>query len=137
MSGTPKPLPDVDDPVTSAFWEGTREGRLLVPRCPACGYVWWPPEPVCPECLRPNPDWQPIAPTGTLWSYAVYRRALDSAFADEIPYAVGLVELAPGIKMYGIVDGDIEQLEIGQPMRAVFDRVNDQVTFVRWRVAAD
>jgi len=136
MSETPKPLPDVDDPLTSAFWAGTREGRLLVPCCAACGYVWWPPEPVCPQCLRPAPEWQPIAPTGTLWSYAIYRRALDPAFASEIPYAVALVELASGIAMYGLVDGGIEGLEIGQPMQALFDRVDEKVTFVRWRKAA-
>jgi uncharacterized protein len=67
-------------------------------------------------------------------SYAAYHRALDPAFADDIPYTVGLVELDAGIKMYGLIVGASEdELRIGQELQAEFDVVNDEVTFVRWR----
>lgn len=128
-----KPLPDVTDPVTAPFWAATKEGRLTVPQCPNCSYRFWPPEPVCPECLGSELDWVDIEPRGTLWSYAVYRRALDPAFADVLPYTVGLIELDGALKMYGIVPGDGHDLTIGQTMTAVFERATDDVTFVRWR----
>ncbi len=135
MSRPEKPLPDTGDPVTAPFWAAAREWRLVVPRCTNCGYRFWPPEPVCPECLDASFGWDEVEPSGTLWSYAVYHRGLDPAFAADVPYAVGLVELAPGLKMYGIMRGDLGELSIGRPVTAVFEPVTDAVTFVRWRQA--
>ncbi len=134
MSQIEKPLPDVTDPVTAGYWEAAREGRLVVSRSVHCGELLWPPEAVCPVCLQEGFDWVDVEPRGTLWSYAVYHRALDPAFAGDIPYAVGLVELTSGFKMYGIIQGDLAALEVGMPAEAVFDTVTDEVTFVRWRV---
>lgn len=133
--GLAKPLPDTGDPVAAPFWQATREGRIVIPRCAGCGYRFWPPEPVCPQCYGTRFEWEDVPPAGTLWSYAVYHRALDPAFADEIPYAVGLVELEGGLKMYGIMRGDPDSLEIGCAVTAVFERATDTVTFVRWRTA--
>jgi uncharacterized OB-fold protein len=130
-----KPLPDLSDPVTAPFWAATREGRLTVPRCTACGYRLWPPEPVCPECWHSEFVWEEVEPRGTLWSYATYRRALDPAFAADLPYVVGLVELTCGLKMYGIMRGEPGDMVIGRPVTAVFEPVNDEVTFVRWQLA--
>jgi len=136
MSSAGKPMPDVTDPLVAPFWAATRESRLVLPRCIACHYLWWPPEPICPECQTPAPSWQEVAPTGSLWSFAIYHRALDPAFADDIPYAVGLVQLDAGPKMYGIMRGPLADLQIGQRVRAEFERVDDAVTFVRWRCVA-
>ena len=40
------PLPDVDDPVMRPFWEGAREGRLMLQREPTTGVCHWPPKPM-------------------------------------------------------------------------------------------
>ncbi len=127
------PLPDLSDPVTAPFWAAAREHRLTAPRCTHCGYLLWPPEIVCPECYSESFEWEAIPTTGVLWSYATYYRALDPAFADKIPYVVGLVEVQPGVKIYGIVLDAPESIAIGMSMRAVFDDVTDDVTLVRWR----
>jgi hypothetical protein len=137
MTDPLKPLPDVHDPLTAPFWAATRESRLVLPRCRICGYVCWPPEPVCPQCLDSSWEWVDVAARGQLWSYATYHRALDPAFAADVPYAVGLIELDAGRKMYGIMTGDIERLQIGAPVRGVFRAVNDEVTFVDWRIDED
>jgi hypothetical protein len=130
-----KPLPDVEDPLTEPFWSATREGRLEVPECANCGYVQWPPTPVCPNCQHTGRRWREIPASGTLYTYAVYHRALDPAFADDIPYAVGLVEL-DGVsrKMYGVMLDDESVLKIGARVHGVFEQVTDQVTFVRWKL---
>lgn len=134
MSDTSKPMPDVDDPLTAPFWAATRESRLVVPQCSRCGYLWWPPEPVCPECYTAHPGWCAVEPCGTLWSYAVYHRALDPSFADDLPYAVGLVELDAGPKMYGLMTTLPGVDAIGCRARAVFDEIDADVTFVRWEL---
>jgi hypothetical protein len=134
MTDAGKPLPDVDDPLTAPFWAATCESRLVLPRCTSCGYVCWPPEPVCPECWHAEREWLEFPAQGCLWSFAVYHRALDPAFAADVPYAVGLVELDAGPKMYGITVGDPAQLQIGLRVRGVFHAVDENVTFLQWRI---
>jgi uncharacterized OB-fold protein len=130
-----KPLPDLTDPVLAPFWANTRQHRLTVPRCTACDHLLWPPEIVCPECYSSSFEWEDVPTAGTIWSYATYYRALDPAFADDLPYVVGLIDVVPGVKMYGIVLGDPMQVQIGRAVEAVFDDVTDEVTLVRWRLA--
>jgi uncharacterized OB-fold protein len=133
--GPAKPLPDLDDPVTAEYWRATHEHRLVAPRCTSCGYRFWPPEVVCPECQERDFAWEAVGPTGTLWSFATYHRALDPAFADEVPYTVGLVDLGGGIRMYGIVRAEPEAIEIGARLTAAFEQVAPGTTMVRWRPA--
>ena len=134
MSEYTKPLPDITDPLSAPFWAGTREGKLLVQKCDVCGYLRWPPGPVCNECQTPGGTWTEVQPTGTLYSYAEYHRALHPAFKDDLPYFVGLIELDEGPRMYGTVLGDVKTEDIGRKARAVFDPVTQDVTLVRWEL---
>jgi hypothetical protein len=136
MSEYTKPLPDVDDPLTAPFWTASRQGKLVAQQCANCGYLRWPPGPVCNECLTPGGEWQEVSPHGTLYSYAEYHRALDPAFKDDIPYTVGLIILDDGPKMYGLMRSDVDTKDVGRKVDAVFEPVTDQVTFVRWELAS-
>ena len=130
-----KPLPDLEDPLTAPFWSAAREGTLVAQKCAACGYLRWPPGPICNECQTPGGEWTELSPTGTLYSYAEYHRALAPAFKDDIPYVVALVELDEGPRMYGQFRGKVETGDIGRKVRAAFEPVTADVTFVRWEVA--
>lgn len=130
-----RPVPDVDDPRTAPFWAAAADGQLVVQRCPACGALRWPPGPVCTECLTPGGEWAPVRPTGTLYSYAEYHRALDPAFAAEVPYVVALVELDDGPRMYGRFHGPVSTQTVGRRVRAVFDEVAPGVRLVSWAEA--
>lgn len=136
MTGYHKPLPDINDPLTMPFWQGTREGRLLVPRCARCGYLRWIPGPVCNECQEPGGEWTEVPAQGTLVTYAEYHRAFDKSFAGDIPYVVGLVELTAGPRMYGKVNSAVRTESIGKPVHAVFEAVTPDVTLVRWELDA-
>jgi uncharacterized OB-fold protein len=128
------PLPNVDDPLSRPFWTATGEGRLVTQRCQLCGYLRFPPAPICPECLAEETEWTEIAPTGTLYSFATYHRALDPAFRAEVPYTIGYIELDAGPRMIGTVVGDPVALVVGAPVHAVFDEVAPGVTLVRWQL---
>ncbi len=131
-----RPLPDVADPLTGPFWAAAAQRRLVVQACPECGYRRWPPGPLCPECQAEGGTWTEISPTGTLWSIATYHRALDPAFADDVPYTVGLVELDDGPRMYGRMSGDPAAFRLDGRVRATFSEVAPGVTLVGW-VPAD
>jgi uncharacterized OB-fold protein len=87
---------------------------------------------MCPECQADRGVWTEVRPTGLLWSVATYHRALDPAFADEVPYSVALVELDDGPRMYGRLSGDPETFVLDTPVRATFSDVAPGVTLVGW-----
>lgn len=136
MMPATRPLPDTSDPLTAPFWAATLESRMLVQSCDRCGYLRWPPGPLCPECQHPAATWKEVRPAGTVWSLAVYWRALDQAFAGDVPYTVGLVELADGPRMYGRVQGEPGTTDIGDVVRAVFKPAAPGVNLVEWAAAA-
>ena len=133
--GHAKPLPAVDDPLTAPFWMATREHRIVAQRCVHCSYLRWPPGPVCPECGSREAMWADIRASGTLWSFAEYHRAFSPAFASDLPYTVGLVELDDGPRMYGTLRGAPGSFTIGDRVRAEFEDKTDDVTLVAWRIA--
>jgi len=130
-------FPDVNDPGTAPFWKGTQDGKVVLQACTKCGYLRWPPGPICNECLSPDTEWKEVAPTGTVWSYAVYHRAMNPRFKDQVPYTVALVELDDGPRMYGRLVGDTAHVAVGAPVRAVLQEVEPGVTVVNWELARD
>ena len=80
-------------------------------------------------------EWREIRPTGTLWSYAVYHRAMNPRFKDQIPYTVALIELDDGPRMYGRLVNAAGKVEPGSPVRAVFQEAEPGVTVVNWEPA--
>ena len=107
----PAPEPN---PETKAFWEGARQGKLLIKKCRACGEAHYYPRALCPFCGSDATEWLTAAGTGTLYSYSVMRRA-------EVPYAIAYVTLDEGPSMMtNLVDCDFDTLKIGQRMKVVF-----------------
>lgn len=135
-NGYEKPLPDINYLDHKHFWEGTRQGELRIQRCSDCGTWRWFPRPMCPHCHSTRVEWQAVTPEGTLYSWIVVHHPMHPAFKHDVPYTLAIVELVhpPGIRFLGRVkDCDPEDLRIGLPMEAVFDRVTPEVTLVNWR----
>lgn len=90
-------------------------GELVLQRCAACGYLRYPPAPLCPECLSPRTEWVTDPGIGVIWSYCVYHRAFGSEFAGLVPYAVALVQLDSGpMLVTNVVDLPPSRVRIGQ-----------------------
>lgn len=138
-------LPDLEDPESAPFWEGCARGELLVQACGACGRRRMPPRPMCPRCRSLELTWEPTSGRGTIWSFVVPHPPLLPAYQELAPYnaiVVGL-EDEPSIRFVGNLvaspDGAINEvdpatIEIGAPVRVVFQQVED-VTLPRWMPA--
>ena len=116
------PLPDVDDPLTAPFFAGAARGELVITRCDGCGdYVWYPQD-ACPRdggALA----WTAVSGRGTLFSWAVVRRAFLPAFADRVPFVTALVALAedPAVRLCTyVVDAAPEELVADAPVAVSF-----------------
>jgi uncharacterized OB-fold protein len=129
-------LPDVGDPVAGPFWAGCAAGELRVQACATCGARRMPPRPMCPRCRSLEVRWDPVGPTGTVWSFAIPHPPLLPAYADRLPYAVLVVTLDddPAIRLVGDTAEDVDPyaIEIGLRVEARFERVADDVVLPRW-----
>ncbi|HYL53177.1 MAG TPA: OB-fold domain-containing protein [Acidimicrobiia bacterium] len=116
------PLPDLGDPLTAPFFAAAAAGELRIPRCEGCGaYVWYPQEQ-CPSDGG-SLTWTQVSGRGTLFSWAVVRRAFLPAFEDKVPFVTALVALdedpAVRIATY-IVDADPGTLVADAPVEVDF-----------------
>lgn len=48
-----------------------------------------------------------MPPRGKVHSFTVVHRAPTAAFKARVPYAIALIDLAPGVRMMMNVDGDL------------------------------
>jgi uncharacterized OB-fold protein len=139
-------LPAVDE-VNEPFWEGARRGELRVQQCAETGRLIFPPRPMSPWSPHTEPTWTRVSGRGTIWSFVVPHPPLLPQFAALAPYNVILVALDedPRVRMVGnllrsaggaINEVDPRSIEIGAPVRVVFERVSDEFQLPRW-VASD
>jgi hypothetical protein len=116
------PLPDVDDPLTRAYFTAAAAGELRVPRCTNCGaYVWYPQE-VCPADGGPL-EWTRVSGRGSLFSWAVVHRAFLPAFADKVPFVTALVSLEedPHVRIATyVVEAEPAALVADEPVEVEF-----------------
>jgi uncharacterized OB-fold protein len=140
------PLPATDDLLDAPYWEAALRGELVVQSCSGCSRLRFPPRPMCPWCQSFAHGWRPMSGTGRIWSFVAPHPPLLPSFARIAPYNVIIVELAedPTIRMVGnlvpalgaeINEIDPATIEIGAPVRAVFEQVSDDVALVRWVAA--
>ena len=102
------------------FWDGLREGVVRVRVCDACGRGAFPPMPGCPLCGHEHGHVVTSAGPATLYTWTVCHVAFDPAFASDVPYVVGVVELAEGARLVGRVEGvSSEELTAGMPLTPV------------------
>jgi uncharacterized OB-fold protein len=117
----PRPVVNRDN---AGFWEGVGRHRLLIQRCTGCGTLRHPWLPGCNACGCLEWDTVEASGEGTVYSYVVMHHPPFPAF--EPPYAVGLIELAEGVRMVSNVVGvPYDKVRIGLPVRVEFRRYED------------
>jgi len=117
-------LPELDDSNREWF---TR-GRVCIQCCNACSAIQHPPEVVCMSCGSDDSGWRESEGAGRIESFALVHHPVHPALADQCPYTVVVVSLddLPGVHVVGNLRGDAPAtLAIGQPVRAVFEHVED------------
>lgn len=138
------PLPDVEDERTAGFFAGAAAGELRVPRCADCGRFVWYPADACPNCGGTDHAWVATSGRGTLFSWAIVRRAFLPAFEDLVPFVTAVVALDddPSVRIVARladVDPDADALTAGRAVHAVFRplrfaTVPDRAVTVPWFV---
>ncbi|MEV7568187.1 bifunctional MaoC family dehydratase N-terminal/OB-fold nucleic acid binding domain-containing protein [Streptomyces tanashiensis] len=136
----PKPAPRRPRPVVNrdnaGFWEGVAAHRLLIQRCGDCAALRLPWLPGCADCGSREWDTVEASGAGTVFSYVVMHHPSFPAF--DPPYAVGLIELAEGVRMISNVVGvPYDKVRIGMPVRLEFLRVDEELELPVFRAGGE
>ncbi|HEX4245402.1 MAG TPA: bifunctional MaoC family dehydratase N-terminal/OB-fold nucleic acid binding domain-containing protein [Acidimicrobiales bacterium] len=116
------------------FFEGAKEGKLLIQRCSDCGTLRHPPRPACPNCRSFRWDTLQSSGRGTIYSFVVNHYPQVPAF--DYPLIVALVELEEGTRLVANVSHMTpETVAIGMPVIAQFESFDDELSLPVFRPA--
>jgi uncharacterized protein len=109
------------------FWrEIPKRYRLEAGKCSKCGHISFPQRLICPECGAKEFEKINLSGKGKLATYTIIRVAPEG-FGDQVPYAIGVVDLAEGIRiMAQITDCDPETLKTGDQLVTKFRRIREE-----------
>ena len=98
----PHVIPPVTDEDNRFFWEGVRDGHLLIQRCASCGRFRHPPGPMCPECR--SLKWEAVESSGrgSIYSWVLSHHPTEP---DAEPRIVVLVDLEEGVRLVANLQG--------------------------------
>jgi hypothetical protein len=119
--------------LNAEFYAHCAAGELRFQRCTACAVWRHPPRARCAACGSDSWDWALASGRGEVFSWTITHRPLDPGFADEVPYAVVIVETEEGPRLVGNLRGiDNRELVLGLPVRVVFETVADGVALTQF-----
>lgn len=134
MSDETRPVPEPDAD-TVPYWDAAREGRLSIPFCEDCRAHFFYPRRYCPFCTSEQLSWKDVSGVGHIYSFTVVHKAPVPAFQGEIPYTVGLVELAEGPRIYTRIESRNGPVSIGDKVVVRFQEVSDEATLPYFELA--
>jgi uncharacterized OB-fold protein len=129
----PAPAPQINVE-TRSFWDATKEGKLMLPRCNECNVIIWYPKLFCSACSSFDIGWIEASGKGTIYSFTINRRG-QGDYRD-MAYVLAYVELEEGPRMLtNIVDCDPESVSVGQAVQVVFHPTSADASLPRFRPA--
>lgn len=127
----PRPAVNLDN---RFFFDGAKDGTLLIQKCSSCGKLRHPPGPMCPNCRSLEWDTIESGGTGTVYSFVTNHYPQVPSF--DYPLNVALIELAEGVRLISnVVDIDPAQVEIGMAVEVTFVAFDDELTLPQFRPA--
>ena len=132
---TTEPLPQpVANPDSAPYWNGARDGKLLIRRCLQCKAFHFMPRHLCPHCWSDRLEWVEAAGHATVHSFTVIRRAPMESFAPRVPYVVALLDLQEGVRMMSnVVGDDALDVAIGDAVSVCFEDRGDGTRIPQFR----
>jgi uncharacterized OB-fold protein len=131
---TPTPTTVPVEPFTiEQFYKFMAQGKLMAGICQKCKKVHLPPRPYCDNCGSQQFSWVNISGKGKLVTYTVINVA-PAQFQNLTPYAVGIVELAGGLRIPGMIQAvPQDQLKIGMSLQVDFGTCSQPTQWPSWQ----
>lgn len=131
MSGEKKrvaPQPNVYVP-TQPFWDGVRDGKLVLQYCKDTNQFQHYPRPVSIFTGSRNLEWRQVSGRGEIYACTTLRIS-GPGLEGRVPLAVATVELEEKVRLIAnIVDSDPASIRIGARVRLAWDRIDDNTNY--------
>jgi uncharacterized OB-fold protein len=117
----PAPLPDE---LTAPFWDGAREGRLVIQCCSDCGRYIHTPKFLCPDCLSDALIYEAVSGEGSVYSFTIAEHTYHPGIPA--PYVLATIELVEqdGLRVLSnVIDSPMDEVHIGMPVSVSFNEV--------------
>lgn len=126
----PQPTPE-----TQHFWDGAKNGELLLQKCSSCDHTYFPPRPFCPKCGSRDVQVIKASGKGRLYSYIINHLP---APGMKPPFAVAVVELEEGPRMMSNIlecEPTPEALQLDMPLEVTFEKLSDDIALPQFKPA--
>lgn len=90
--------------LSAPYWDGLREGRLVIQRCNSCGRSQHYPRVRCIHCGSRDLDWAPVSGKGETFASTVMYRTTNPEFESLLPVPLALVRLEEGAMIMARLD---------------------------------
>ena len=133
-----RPLPTPITPECRPYWEGARDGKLMIPKCRACGKPFMYPRVACPFCASREIGWVQATGRGRLFSFEIAHQILNKAFKVKTPVVLAMVELEEGPRLLTNLIGvapDPKQIRCDMPVAVCFEKLTDEISLPMFRPA--
>jgi uncharacterized OB-fold protein len=133
------PLPAVDA-LSEPFWNGAREGRLVIQRCTNCGLFIHLPRPVCRRCQSFDLGYEAVSGRGTVYSFTETHKPFHPFYVDRVPYLVASIDLdeQAGLRLLSnLVRVAEPDVQFGMQVVVEFEELSPELTIPVFAPAAD
>lgn len=90
-------------PIVKEWYDYLAEGKIMGLRCKDCGYIEFPPTPVCKKCSSTDLEWDEVAPGGDLLSLSFSPVGIPGYTQD--PALTGYARMDEGMLFATVIDG--------------------------------
>ena len=123
---TPKPNQYVP---SMPFWDGVRDGQLVLQVCLSTGRLQHYPRPVDLHTGRRDLGWREVSGRGVIYAVTAIRTPVPG-FAAHVPLVVAIVELDEGVRILGrILNCAPGEVAIGDRVGIAWDHFNDSTRY--------
>jgi uncharacterized protein len=131
MTGT-QPLPGdvVVDDLDQPFWDGCREGKLLLHECSICSRRYWPASCCILHGSEPM-RWVESSGRGVVHTFTIFHQVYGLTFL-EAPYNVTVVKLDEGPLFHTRII-DCDDLQVGLQVEVAFENFPGGVSLPLFR----
>ena len=126
-----RPLPQPMTPEARPYWDGLKDGKLMLPKCGDCGHTFFYPRILCPRCHSRAITWIQASGRGRLHAFGIAHQSFNRAFKVKPPFVLAMIELEEGPHMVSNlvnVPPDPQHVKCDMPVEVVFEKLTDEVT---------
>ena len=125
-----RPFPKIGSYLdTSEFWDGARNGKLMLQYCTETNHFQHYPRPVSIFTGRKTLEWREASGMGTVYSWTVTRSAWPGN-EERVPYICAYVDLDENVRfLCNLVDCSEEDVHIGMRVAVRWDRMSDEINY--------